>query len=129
MHLPIRSTAHPLHLSDDDCPDGYRYILVRLLLTMCEVPRCDVVVYDRLVDDFKIDPLSPCFRDCMCDPTIKFDAKRIEEKYNDFIVYRGILYDPRRGIRRSAKVGKSSTSYKVFQEIIEGGSDKDPTHV
>jgi len=96
---------------------------------MCEVPRCDVVVYDRLLDAFKIDALTPYYRHCRSDPSVKFDAKQIEKKYMEFIVHRGILYDPRRGIRRSAKVGKGSSSYKVFKDIIEGGCDKDPTHV
>ena len=32
---------------DDFYEGGYRYILVRILLTMCVEPRNDVIVFDR----------------------------------------------------------------------------------
>ena len=108
--------------------DPPRYILVRVLLTMCEKPRTDVVVYDCLTSTIQIECLTPCFRSYCCDPTIPFDAEAIESSYHEFIVHRNLLYDPKRGIRRASKVGRSNETYKIFQEIIKNGEKADDTH-
>ena len=113
----------------ESAPDAYRYILVRLLLTMCEKPRNDVVVYDKVLNTFKIEDLTPYYRHLRSDPSIKFDSNDIERKYKDFIVHRMLLYDHKRGIRRAAKVGRSTKLYQQFPEIVEFGPDADPTHV
>ena len=96
---------------------------------MCERPRTDVVVYDRVLKVFKLEELSPYYRQYLSDPSIKFDEKQVEKEYMAFIVHRMLLYDHKRGIRRASKVGRSSTSYKTFRDIMDQGPQADPTHV
>ena len=90
----------------DSTHGGFRFICVRMLLTMCNRPRNDILVYDKATSRYEIYDLHKDFGKYECDPALTFDYGAIEEGYQVYIANKMLLYDHKRGIERTAKVGK-----------------------
>jgi hypothetical protein len=85
-----------------------RFILVRIFLTMCDNPRIDFWVYDRLSKVYIWWKGHELFRHYMSDPSIRFDFAIVEggsqSMYVKSLVQRNIWYNPARMVLRGCKV-------------------------
>ena len=115
---------------DDHYEGGYRYILVRILLTMCVEPRNDVIVFDRAGGGkyllFQLHTSD--IRFYSCDPTCKFNYDEVEEGYRRYIAFVQLEYSHKRGVQRVCKHWMTSASYKKHPDIIRRGVVADESH-
>lgn len=140
-YFPVNNFAHIIHPfflwtawreheRDLGYSDGYRFILVRILLTTCHSPRVDVVIYDLASENYQIMDLHGSdMNNYDCHPSVVFDWDQIETGYMNWIVRTKQAYKAKDGIERSAKPGKPKNKYKKNPDMILHGKEADPSHM
>jgi len=148
-NMPIVASRTVLFDGLADDKDVNRYVLVRLLLTLCDKPELKVIIYDTYLGDDITQAFSivgfQCFKKRFrCDFFKTYDFEKLDQLYFRYLICKLLpiyihvhfhsdlsifatvsnrLYDPARGLYRSAKNPQQSNAKYKVHELVKDGDD------
>ena len=153
-NMPIVASRTVLFDGLADDKDVNRYVLVRLLLTLCDKPELKVIIYDTYLGDDITQAFSivgfQCFKKRFRSDFFKsYDFEKLDQLYFRYLICKLLpiyihvhfhsdlsifatvsnrLYDPARGLYRSAKNPQQSNAKYKVHELVKDGDDSIHAH-